>query len=120
MFCPNCGNAMQSDALRCTSCHWQEPVHPQSNETDAAMRILLPVGRSVYAIIAGYLGLVSPLVIPAPFAFIFGIIALRDIKRHPDRSGKGRAIFGIVMGLIFSLLLLLVIVSAIGAASSGK
>ncbi|MGI9474591.1 MAG: DUF4190 domain-containing protein [Rubripirellula sp.] len=69
------------------------------------MRVLLPVGRSPYAIIAGYFGLVSVLFLPAPFALLFGILALRDIKQHPEKGGKGRAIFGVVMGTIFSLCL---------------
>ena len=82
------------------------------------MRVLLPIGRSPFAIIAGYCGLVSVLLFPAPFALLFGILALRDIKQHPDKGGKGRAIFGVVMGTIFSLLLLLLLVSLVGAALS--
>ena len=35
---------------------------------DAAMRMLLPVGRSGWAIAAGYLGLFSLIVLPAPYA----------------------------------------------------
>lgn len=82
------------------------------------MRMLLPIGRSAFAIIAGYCGLVSVLLFPAPFALLFGILALRDIKQHPDKGGKGRAIFGVVMGIIFSLLLLLLIVFLVAAALS--
>jgi len=67
---------------------------------DAGMRLLLPVGRSGWAIAAGYMGLLSPLFIFAPFALIFGIVAINDIKKHPGRHGMGRAIFGIVMSIL--------------------
>jgi hypothetical protein len=67
--------------------------------------MLLPVGRSFWAIAAGYLGLFSVLLFPAPIALILGIVAVVDIRRHPERHGMGRAIFGIVMGAIFSIVL---------------
>jgi hypothetical protein len=75
-------------------------------EEDALVRALLPVGRSPMAIIAGYLGLVSILLIPAPFALITGILAVMDIRKNPKTHGMGRAIFGIVIGGIFTLVLL--------------
>lgn len=65
---------------------------------DPLMRALLPVGRSGWAIAAGYLGLFSLLVIPAPLALICGILAVRDIRRNPHKHGMGRAVFGIVLG----------------------
>ena len=80
--------------------------------------MLLPVGRSGFAIAAGYLGLFAVIFFPAPLALLFGILAYRDIKRNPKKSGMGRAIFGIVMGALFSLGLLLIIVSIIVIASS--
>jgi len=58
--------------------------------------MLLPVGRSGFAIAAGYLGLFAVIFFPAPLALLFGILAYRDIKRNPKKSGMGRAIFGIV------------------------
>jgi len=81
---------------------------------DAELRHLVPVGRSGLAIAAGYLALFSVLFIPAPFALIFGILALNDIKKHPDKMGKGRAWFGIIMGGIFSFGLLLLVISSFG------
>ena len=79
---------------------------------DPKMRMLLPVGRSPWAIIAGYLGLLSPLMIFAPFALIVSIMAIRDIKRR-DTHGMGRAVFGLIMGAIFSIALCIFIVMAI-------
>lgn len=72
-----------------------------------------PSGRSVWAIAAGYLGLCSILLIPAPFAVWTGIQGLREIARKPGLGGKGRAIFGIVAGSLFSLLGLVIIVSGL-------
>lgn len=80
---------------------------------DVGMRMLLPVGRSGWAIAAGYCGLFAFIGIGAPFALIFGIIALFDIKKSKttDRPkfGMGRAIFGILTGAIITPLLVLVL-----------
>ena len=76
---------------------------------DPSLKYLLPIGRSGWAIAAGYLGLVSVLLIFAPFALGTGLYALHDIREHPDRLGLGRAWFGIAMGMIFTALLLFVL-----------
>ena len=116
MFCPSCGTQMADGMPTCISCGWTEVRPHTSIEDDPAMRLLLPVGRSVWAILAGYFGLFSVLFFPAPLSLLFGILALRDIKKHPEKGGKGRAIFGIVMGAIFTLFLLFFIF--IGVAAS--
>ena len=95
MYCPNCGAEM-TGAVVCGGCGWREQTPQPTMEDDPAMRLLLPVGRSLYAIAAGYLGLFSVLLFPAPFSLLFGILALWDINKHPNKGGKGRAIFGIV------------------------
>jgi hypothetical protein len=79
---------------------------------DAAMRMLLPVGRSGWAIAAGYLGLISVLCLPSPFALIAGLLAIRDMRRNPKLHGMGRAIFGIVMGGIGTVFLILILIFA--------
>lgn len=66
----------------------------------AATRWLLPVGRSGLAIAAGYLGLFSVLACPGPIALIVSILAIRDLRANPHKHGMGRAIFGLVMGVI--------------------
>ena len=89
-----------------------EPLAISSNSTeddDELMRFLLPVGRSGWAIAAGYLGLVSVLCLPAPLALLTGIVAVRDIRRHPKKAGLGRAYFGIVMGGLGTLVLALIL-----------
>jgi hypothetical protein len=75
------------------------------------MRWILPVGRSHWAIAAGYLGLFALLVVPAPLALATGIMAVRDIRANPSKRGMGRAIFGIVMGAIASLILVALLVA---------
>ena len=85
------------------------PPREQRIEDDPGMRMLLPVGRSSWAIVSGYLGLISVLCIPAPFAILTGILAIRDMRRDPKLHGMGRAIFGIVMGGLGSLVLLLML-----------
>jgi len=67
---------------------------------DAGIRMLIPVGRSGWAIAAGYLGLFSFVVLPAPIALVVALIAISDIRKHPEKHGMGRAIFGLVMGIL--------------------
>ena len=108
---------MAPGSQTCGRCGWYLPGQPfqpaKSLGDDAGMRLLLPVGRSPLAIIAGYLGLISPLVIPAPFALLLGILAVLDIRRHPEKHGMGRAIFGIVMGGLVVLAFAVMIVAAV-------
>ncbi len=87
---------------------------------DPAIRMLLPVGRSGWAIAAGYLGLLSLACFPAPLAIITGCIALWDIHRHPEKHGMGRAIFGIVMGTLASIPLFVYLALVVYWALGGK
>jgi hypothetical protein len=90
------------------------PFSPPRSETVQAMpalgdqmgmRLLLPVGRSGWAIAAGYLGLFSLLAVPGPVAVIVSIIALVNIQKSKQEGrkrlhGTGRAIFGLLMGIL--------------------
>ncbi len=80
---------------------------------DAAMRMFLPVGRSGWAIAAGYLGLFGLVVLPAPIALIVSIVAIRDLKRSREtdrpKYGMGRAVFGLIVGILGTLVILGVI-----------
>ena len=65
---------------------------------DPAMRFVVPgAGLSPMALVAGYLGLLSILVVPAPFAILFGVLGLREV-RNRQMYGEGRAWFGIIAG----------------------
>jgi len=77
---------------------------PAEPSYDPAMRMILPVDRSLWAIAAGYMGLLAPCGPTAPLAIILAFIALRDLKRNPKLHGKGRAIFGLIMGAVFTAL----------------
>ena len=96
VYCRGCGKQIHESALACPQCGAQQGLPaPASGE---AMKYIVPVGRSGWAIAAGYLGLCSILILPAPFAIACGALALRDIAKHPEKLGKPRAIFGIAMG----------------------
>lgn len=132
--CPSCGREILADAVRCKFCGAtirqaaplvtqaappplppRRPVPPPQRDLgdDAAMRLLLPVGRSGWAIAAGYLGLFSLLGVFAPFALATGILAVFDIKRNPKKHGLGRAWFGIVMGALGTAVLVLIAIAAV-------
>lgn len=109
---------MQQDPYATPSAAQPPPFQPQSYGRmgdDAGLRLLLPVGRSGWAIAAGYLGLFSVLLLPAPFAVLISILAIRDIRRSREtaqvKHGMGRAIFGLIMGALGTLLLGVMIVS---------
>ncbi len=77
---------------------------------------LIPMNVSTWAIFAGYAGMFAVLFFPAPIALILGILALRDVRAHPELDGKGRAIFATVMGAIFTaFLVLFFIILAMGS-----
>ena len=96
------------------------PPPMPSAPVDPALSMVLPINRSGWAIAAGYLALFSVCCLPAPFALFCGIKALRDLKRQPHLQGAGRAWFGIIMGSLFTVLLVVSILLAIGSASLRK
>lgn len=82
-----------------------------------AMHLLLPVGpQSGLAIGAGYCGLIGLLVpLVGPVGLILGLYALRDLRQHPEKRGRGRAITGIVLGSLGTMLWLLWIIGAVAS-----
>jgi Domain of unknown function (DUF4190) len=132
MNCSRCGASNGDTAPSCVQCgqplgHAPPPGYgavgyppgyrPQQIGDDAGMRMLLPVGRSGLAILAGYLGLLSCFGFFAPVALLIGILAVRDIKQNPEKHGMGRAIFAIVMGGLGTLGLVIWLVTFIFAPS---
>jgi hypothetical protein len=75
---------------------------------DAAMSWLLPVGRSGFAIAAGYLGLFSFIPFVGYLAIVMGVLAIRDLRRNPEKIGWGRVITAFVLGGLFSVVYSLV------------
>jgi hypothetical protein len=97
------------------------PVHRRPDSLDnAGMRLILPVNVSGWAIASGYLGLISVLCLPAPFALLTGILAIRDIRRNPKTHGMGRAIFGIIMGSLGLVGLVAGLITILGNMTRGR
>ncbi len=86
---------------------------------NAGVRMLIPVGRSHWAIMAGYFGLLGlfPLLglILAPAAIFCGVKAIRHIKRDPRQHGMGRAVTGIVLGALGSVMSVLMLIGILTA-----
>jgi formylglycine-generating enzyme required for sulfatase activity len=61
---------------------------------------LFPKGASGWAIATGVSVVLIGLGIGIPFLLPFGILALRDISRHPEKTGKGVAWLGTILGAI--------------------
>jgi ABC-type branched-subunit amino acid transport system permease subunit len=81
---------------------------------NALLPWLIPVGRSPWAIAAGYCGLLSlGCALLGPLGIIFGALAIRDIKRRRGVTGLPRAILGIVLGTLGTLLLVLLALSLV-------
>lgn len=76
---------------------------------------MIPVGRSGWAIAAGYLGLVSLAIVPAPLALITAIVAILDIRKSKKtptpKYGMGRAVFGLIMGVVGTAILLFSVIA---------
>ena len=68
-------------------------------KADLGMRMLLPVGRSGFAIAAGYLGLCAFIPFCGPLALLFAVLAIFDLRKHREKTGWGRIITGLVLGL---------------------
>jgi hypothetical protein len=113
VFCRGCGGQIHVTAHTCPSCGAPQQVVTASSAAggDEALKYLIPVGRSGWAVAAGYLAFFAIFALPAPFALAAGILGLRDIKQNPEKLGKGRAIFGIVMGGLGCLILLAVMLN---------
>lgn len=79
---------------------------PRVVADDAMLGYLVPYRVSAIAIAAGYAGLLSPLIFPAPIALVLGIIALRQLRADPKARGLGRALCGIILGGLGTIALL--------------
>jgi hypothetical protein len=104
--CASCGKTITIAPAAVMQTPQARPI-----EDDPMIRMLLPIGRSGWAIAAGYAGLFAALFFPAPISVILGILAIRDIKQHPKKHGMGRAIFGLVSGILFTILLVIGIIA---------
>ena len=91
------------------------PVLYQAPIESGVDSLLYPTGpQSGFSIAAGYCGLIGlGIPIVAPLGIVFGLLGLRDLRAHPDKRGKGRALTGIITGGLAITIWLMVIGSAI-------
>ena len=75
-------------------------VHKESD----GLAYLVPVGRSGWAIAAGYMGLFSFFPIISYVGIAVSLVAARDLRRHPEKKGWGRVITGLVISIPMSIL----------------
>jgi len=107
MLCPNCLTNNEENAEVCSKCgrNFRTGVTPKENRQPINASFAIPVGRTGLAIAAGYLGLFSILPPFAPISLIVSIIALRQLKKNPGNLGRGRAVFGLIMGILGTVVL---------------
>ena len=100
MFCSKCGSQINDNAVVCVKCGCAvaQTTTASSADDNAVLRLLVPIGRSGWAILAGYFGLLSLIPFVGLLALALGIVAVCDLKKHPDKHGAGRAWFGIIAG----------------------
>lgn len=112
--CPYCAERISAQVEICPHCQsdlYEPRVARRDSADDPAMRMMLPVGRSLWAIAAGYLGLFSFVFFPAPIALIVSIIAIIHLRNNPKLYGMGRAVFGLVMGIVGTIVLGFILVA---------
>lgn len=112
---PSYPQPMQTAQPHMPQGYYQQPQpHRQyaaPNPKDDPMRFVIPVNPSGLALAAGYLGIFAMTGVVAPIAIIFGYLGIRDCQNNPTKTGIGRAWFGLVAGVIFTLVYLWILIA---------
>lgn len=104
MFCVKCGQKIDDESRFCAACGARcddeapSYVAKEVDTTDKWVRAMIPVGRSGWAIAAGYCGLLSFIPGVSFLAIIFSTLALRNIRDYPELHGLGRVWTGFILG----------------------
>ena len=106
--CPFCCEQVHLDARKCPYC--QEYLDPALAAERAPLKPLSGTARAAF-----WLGILSPLFLcfPAPLAVLFGLGALVSPHRRKTR-GTGMALIGLLLGLLWTGVLVLIIVKGPG------
>ena len=79
---------------------------------------------NTFAIVAFVQGILSVFLnsvlffIPSVMAIVFGCISLSQLKQNPDQKGKGMAVAGLVLGIVFLILTIVLTILAVWLISS--
>ena len=111
MFCSNCGKENPDNAKFCASCgtpftgtpNPQNAPPPQPQYTAQPVAAQHTSGMAIASLILSIVGF-------SLFGIIFGGIALGQIGKNPNLSGKGLAIAGIILSVIGLLLTIVFVI----------
>lgn len=79
---------------------------------------------NTFAIVALVQGILSVFLnsvlffIPSVMAIVFGCISLSQLKQNPDQKGKGMAVAGLVLGIVFLILTIVLTILAVWLIST--
>ena len=143
MFCSNCGKQNTDNAKFCANCGAtitdqpnpqytapppqpqyspppQAAIHPPSQYTAPPRQTAQPPFQGAPAVVAKHTSgfaitsLIFGIIGGTLLAIIFGAIALSQIGKNPNLSGRGLAITGIVLGILWMIILVIIIVAGAG------
>lgn len=117
MYCPKCGTQNDDNNFKCTKCG--EALHDSGRprivvEEDNTMGGLIPY-KNKFALAAYYVSYFALFpflgVLIGVVAVFLGIKGLMCAKEHPEFKGKIHAWAGIIMGIVFGGLNLLLVIA---------